>query len=250
MPEPRCLILTRPAAQAAGWLAALQAEQVPVQNLPLIDTPSQPEAAARAREQLAAFDWAFFTSPAAVAAVLGPGFAWPDGLSATCVGPGTAAALRAAGVPSAQLLHPPADAAQFDSEQLWPLLQAAGPWSGRRLLWLSGDGGRDWLQQRLREQGAEVQALPVYRRVIVQHPPAELALQLATPALWLFSSSEALQALHAQQPQADWSALQALATHPRIADTAAGFGLRCTVVAPQPLAVAQAWRLWSGSAAS
>jgi uroporphyrinogen-III synthase len=45
-------------------------------------------------------------------------------------------------------------------------------------------------------------------------------------SVWLFSSSEALAALRVLHPQAHWGAATALATHPRIAQTAreTGFG--------------------------
>ena len=46
----------------------------------------------------------------------------------------------------------------------------------------------------------------------------------APGCVWLFSSSEALRHLAELLPQADWSKATALATHPRIAETAARLG--------------------------
>lgn len=244
------LILTRPAAQAQAWAEQLASLGVPTRSLPLIETRAISDVQSLARERAAASDWVFFTSPAAVAALFDGGWAWPQGLRATCVGPGTAAALRACGVPDTQLLSPPMDAEQFDSEHLWPLLQAATDWRGRRMLWLCGEGGRDWLIQRLREAGCEVELLPIYRRVAPSIAPAELQGLLAASALWLFSSSEAIAHLQQLAPDTRWAGLQALATHPRIAERAAGLGMRCEVISPQAEAVASAWQRWAQGSAS
>ncbi len=247
------LILTRPPLQAQAWAQSLAPLGVATRSLPLIDTLALDGAQAVARTRAEASDWAFFTSPAAVSALFEGGlpWRWPAGLRACCVGPGTAAALQAAGVPAQALLSPPPDAAQFDSEHLWPLLRTAGPWPARRMLWLCGEGGRDWLIQRLREAGADVELLPVYRRVWPAPASELLAEALGLPrALWLFSSSEALTHLQQIAPQIERVRHQALVTHPRIAEKAEALGWRCTVVAPQPPAVATAWQAWRAGAAS
>jgi uroporphyrinogen-III synthase len=46
---------------------------------------------------------------------------------------------------------------------------------------------------------------------------------------WLFSSSQAIANLLTLEPRADWSGARAVATHPRIAESArsAGFGVVC-----------------------
>lgn len=235
------LVLTRPAAQAAEWAERLRQLGVEVRSCPLIDIEPEPAGRAAAWAAWPEVDAAFFSSPAAVAA-MGEG-PWQRLPVAACVGPGTAAALRSAGV--ARVLSPPAQAAQFDSEHLWPLLQGEGPWAGRRWLWLRGEGGRDWLMQRLIDEGARVQPIAVYRRL----PPAlsaqELQAELAAPGLWLFSSSEALTHLAQRCPQGLMGAPPAaLATHPRIAETAARLGLQAALVRPEPQAIAQAWREW------
>lgn len=242
------LTLTRPAAQAQAWAQALASLGVPTRCLPLITTTAIAGVQAKAREQAAASHWVFFTSPAAVTALFDGGWAWPSGASACCVGPGTAAALRDAGVPSERLLSPPPDAEQFDSERLWPLLRDADDWPHRRVLWLCGEGGRDWLIQRLRESGAQVDLLPVYRRGAPALTPAALQEAIAAPGLWLFSSSEAIANLQQLAPATDWSRLHGLATHPRIVERAARLGLHCELVSPQVDAVADAWRNWVAAA--
>jgi uroporphyrinogen-III synthase len=158
-------------------------------------------------------------------------------------GPGTSQALRAFGVLPSLLVAPAADASQFDSEALWALL-APMAWRDQAVLIVRGDGGRDWLADTLRAQGAQVTPLCAYHRVAPRFTPAQrsqLDAAFAEPAahVWLFSSSEAIAALVAASSGAAWSTLRAIATHPRIASTAreAGFG-EVTLARPELEAVA------------
>jgi uroporphyrinogen-III synthase len=245
------LVLTRPAAQVPAWRDALHALGVPVLAWPLIDIgpAAEPDAEARAWQALPGARLAFFASPNAVAAFMAgrpAGAAWPDPCWAACVGPGSAAALLAAGVPAHRVLAPPDDAAQFDSESLWPQLAVAGPWAGARVLLVRGDGGREWLADRWREAGAQVEPWAVYTRRCPT--PSEVERQKlmdwmqARPApLWLLSSSEAVGHWR-QLAGGALPALPVLATHPRIAAAARAAGLQVTEVAPQVAAVAAAWR--------
>lgn len=245
------LVLTRPAAQAGAWIQALAELGVPAVSWPLIAIGPAPEADApgRAWQQLAGTDLAFFASPNAVAALFAarpPGAAWPAHTWAATVGPGSAAALGEAGVPPARILTPAGDASQFDSEALWPLIERHGPWHGRPVLLLRGQGGREWLGDRFAEAGALVQAIGVYSRCAPQPTAAECdqLRQWMAPeagALWLLSSSEAVghwMGLSGGQ----LPALHALATHPRIAQAAMAAGLQVRTVAPDPAAVAAAWQ--------
>jgi len=157
------------------------------------------------------------------------GAAWPAELVAAAPGPGTAQSLRAEGVPAAAIVAPAADAAQLDSESLWQEL-GRRDWRGRRVLVVRGDGGRDWLVERLVEAGATVDAVAAYRRLAPRLAAAarrDLDAALAAPArhAWLFSSSEAIANLESIGGVAIASGSRALATHPRIAARArqAGF---------------------------
>lgn len=253
---PRLLLLTRPRPQAPAWLAKLAALGVPARALPLMEIAPPADGGAAAREAWALLSQArlaMFVSPNAVAGFFAQrpvGASWPAGTLAATVGPGSAQALLEAGVPAAQLLQPPADAASLDSEHLWPLL-AGEDWQGRLALILRGEGGREWLAERLRERGARLQALSVYRRGCPQLDAAEQALlaqALARPEahVWLFSSAEAITHLAAlaerARPDQDWSAVRAIATHPRIAERAQALGLRHVVLArPEAGAVATAF---------
>jgi uroporphyrinogen-III synthase len=111
-----------------------------------------------------------------------------------------------------------------------------------------GDGGRDWLADRLRDRGAEVGFVQAYRRRLPELSAAQrdlLAVALAAPSrhCWLFSSSQAVAHLRELAPQSDWSSSCAFATHPRIAATLrdAGFG-SVWPVRPTLDAVVSAWK--------
>lgn len=230
------LLVTRPAAQANDWVDRLRALQIDAVALPLlgIDGPADPAAVHQAWQGLHRHRAVMFVSPNAVERFFAEGAVpWPVGVWAAGTGPGTQAALLAAGVPAAQVMCPAPDSERFDSEALWPLLQAEGPWSGASLLVVRGEGGRDWLADRMRADGAEVQFVEAYRRsapVLDRAAQSHLQAALSRPAdhIWLLSSSEAarhLPQLVSPQP-VDWSAATAWATHPRIAEAARelGFG--------------------------
>ena len=229
------VLVTRPEAQASGWVQRLRERGFEASALPLIGIapPADPAPVLAAWVRLADYRLAVFVSPNAAEQffALRPGAAaWPAGTLAGSTGPGTSLALRGFGVPAASLVAPASDAPQFDSETLWALL-APMAWRAQGVLIVRGDGGRDWLADTLRAQGALVTPLCAYRRVAPSFTPAQRSLldaALAQPAahVWLFSSSEAIAALVAAAPGAAWSAVRAIATHPRIADKArdAGFG--------------------------
>lgn len=246
--------MTRPAAQAAEWVQALRGLGQEAAALPLLEIGpvADPALVRAAWAALGRCSLVMFVSANAVThffALAGDDAVWPSGPRAACVGPGTAQALRLAGVPGAQVLQPPADGGAFDSEALWALL-AHEEWSGRRVLVVRGEDGRNWFADTLRERGAEVEFITAYRRLPPQPDAAGQALllqALAAPAahLWLFSSSEGVAALGALAPAADWSRSGALATHPRIAQAATrlGFG-RVGGCDPTPAAVAAEAARW------
>jgi uroporphyrinogen-III synthase len=260
------VIVTRPAQDAAAWVVALQAEGWPAHALPLIEIgePKDPETLAALqdwRRHWWQFDAVMFVSAAAVKHFFAGEFVPnPTGQAVRtrfwAPGPGTAQALTKAlaerGVGAQQVDSPPADAAQFDSEALWPVV-ASQMRPGCRVLIVRGQSdapdpsdvgraglvagsGRDWLIQQCVQAGAEVKGGVAY----VRRPPVfseadkRLALAASSPGnVWLLSSSEAVDHLRAIEPAPGWTGACALATHPRIAATAreAGFG---QVVACRP----------------
>ena len=231
---PARVLVTRPAAQAGRWVERLRAAGVAAEALPLIAIVAGEDSAAvsAAWASLPARRLVVFISANAVLhffAARPLDAPWPDGLDAAAPGPGTAEALIEAGVAAAAIVAPADDAPQFDSEALWLRLQARD-WRGASVLFVSGDGGRIWLADRLREGGARVDAVSAYRRVA---PPfagdARRGLERALAdrgALWLFSSAEAIANLEQAAGAGRFAGARAVATHPRIAERAraAGFG--------------------------
>lgn len=237
--HPVRVLVTRPAPDAGHWVDGLQARGIVASALPLIDIAAgvpQSEALARARRDCATpghYRAVMFVSGNAVLHFFATGGQLAPGTRAWSPGPGTARALQAAGVPAAQIDGPPPDAAQFDSEALWPVVRAQIHSGDRVLIVRGGSGaagsGREWLAAQLRQLGATLDFVAAYERRAPQLAPA--ALQRARDAahdgtLWLFSSSEAIANLQLALPGTDWSQARALATHPRIAAAArqAGFG--------------------------
>lgn len=228
------VIVTRPAAQGQAFVQRLRALGVDAVALPLIDIapPVDADAVRRAWATLDRQALVMFVSANAVAHFFDQrpsGMGWPPGTIAGSTGPGTTAALRAAGVDDAAIVDPGPDG-PFDTDTLW-LRIAAWPWAGRQVLVVRGESGRDWLAGRLRAAGAEVGYVAAYRRLAPSFEGdagAVLAAALAAPHAhcWHFSSSEAIERLLERHAGADWPAARALATHPRIAAAARrlGFG--------------------------
>jgi len=236
------LIVTRPQPQAAQWVDALRARGIDAAALPLIgiEPVDEPAALIDAWRGLAGLDLAVFVSPNAVSHFFlrkPAGARWPSALLAATPGPGSAAALRDAGVET--VVEPAADAGQFDSESLWDQL-AGQAWRSKRVLIVRGDGGRDWLADKLRAAGADVLHVQAYRRTLPTLVAAQRALldaACADPAqhLWHFSSSQAIDHLEQLSPGVAWSAAQALASHPRIAERARRLGFGSVRAVPPSL---------------
>jgi len=261
------VLITRPAEQAGDWVARLAGEGIEAAALPLLGIVPVDDAqpVVEAWGSLPRRDLVMFVSANAVAHFFArrpAGVRWPARVFAASPGPGTAAALRAAGVPTAQVVEPAADAPSFDSESLWVELSRRGPWAGRSVLAVRGgreatseegeappgrsarggaEGeGREWLTETLRGEGAHVDAVATYRRGAPRWGVEQQALwqqALAAPRrhVWWFSSSEAIAHLQSittreagpDAAMAPWRESVALATHPRIAEAArrAGFQL-------------------------
>jgi len=228
------ILVTRPVLQAREWVESLRAAGLQAEALPLIgiEPPADAAAVRESWSALAAQSLVVFVSPNAVTQFFGlrPSTVfWPKGVVAASPGPGTTLTLLHHGVPRAQIVEPAADAAQFDSESLWQVLQTQ-EWAARQVLVVRGTSGRDWLAERLRERGATLSFVAAYQRSAPRLSLAEeglLDVALARPDehLWFFSSSEAVTHLKALVPRADWSRSVALATHPRIAESAERLGL-------------------------
>ncbi len=256
--------ITRPASEATAWVEGLRAQGLDAQALPLIAISGLPDLSAvhGAWHGLERYRAAMFVSANAVThffAARPAGRDWPAGTRAWAPGPGTAAALRTAGLAAPAIDTPDPQAAQFDSEALW---QAAGAGirPGDTVLIVRGEDsgadttpgtagtpghGRDWMARRLAEAGAAVDFVVAYRRGVPAWDAAQLVQATtlaAADTAWVFSNSEAIGHLLRLLP-APQAALAgtAVATHPRIAAAArqAGF-TRVVEAAPTLDALARA----------
>ena len=286
------VIVTRPERESRQWVEQLQRAGFAAEALPLIEigpaaSPADLQALKQAWQSLGTYAACLFVSGNAVhyffkqntaPAQVNPAQAaikniaaeaplgLPAGLRFMAPGPGTAAALQAAGVPATQIDGPAADAQQFDSQALW---QAAGgrDWRGSRVLIVRGQSlagphgeatdsaaapGRDWIARQWTTAGATVDFLRVYLRRAPQPGPAQRQLALSASSdgsVWLLSSSEAVHNL-ASFGAIDLRRARALATHPRIAEAARAAGWGVVVESrPQLEDITQALDELIGSAA-
>ncbi len=233
---PWRVIVTRPGREAQAWADALQARGVPCETLPLIDIAalSEPLALASAWQAVPGHLALMFVSANAVRFFMA---ARPAGLPmpscrAWSTGPGTRAALLAAGWSEGLIDSPAEDAPQFDSEALWALVAqrvqaaVASCLSKPSVLIVRGAdaqgqlAGRDWLALQLESAGLQVLQAVAYVRQAPVLTPAQQSLArqaVGDGSAWLFSSSEAAQHLLQACPELPLAQARALATHPRIA---------------------------------
>lgn len=264
LPPAASLLVTRPLREAQVWVRELASLGWPAQALPLIDIAPAlgPEAVAHARAALmacqtspapgfaagdaggsgdppqdlppAALQALMFVSANAVQGLLGQPLDWPRTVRAWATGPGTTRALLEAGVPAACIDAPGAQAAHFDSEALWALVQGRVRPGCPVMIVRGGDAqgqasGRDWLATRLQQAGVPVRTVVTYTRQLPAWTPAQRALArqgAQDGSWWLFSSAEAVRNLTRLLPGQTWALARAACTHPRIAQAAreAGFG--------------------------
>ena len=242
---PWRVIVTRPGREAGAWADALQARGVPCETLPLIEIAAMPEPSALtpAWQAVPGHLAVMFVSANAVRFFMAarPANQPMPSCRAWSTGPGTRAALLAAGWPEALIDSPGEDAPQFDSEALWDLVAhrvqasvASTPSKPSVLIVRGADArgqlaGRDWLAQQLENAGLEVLQAVAYVRQAPVLTPAQQSLArqaVADGSAWLFSSSEAAQHLLLACPDLPLTQARALATHPRIAQRlqASGWG--------------------------
>ena len=238
------VLVTRPAREAQRWVHELRLAGINAFSLPLIDIGPPPEEDAVRQQwaRLDRFDAVMFVSGNAVDrffALRPPSLPdWPSASTrAWAPGFGTRDALVRAGRPLETIDHPDANAQQFDSKSLWAVVGGQLRPGQRLLVVRGGDAGgngsgRDWLANQLVKQGVTVDTVVAYCR----RPPLWTAAQREMAQLaavdgsaWLFSSSEAIGHLRSQLPSQGWSQARAVATHPRIAQSAtdAGFSVVC-----------------------
>ncbi|WP_175994429.1 fused uroporphyrinogen-III synthase HemD/membrane protein HemX [Burkholderia vietnamiensis] len=266
-------VLTRPDGQSAALAAQLADAGCDVLEFPLIDIAplDDPAPLVAAFATLADYALVIFVSPNAIDRALAHyGAIWPNALPVGVVGPGSVAALARHGIaaPAHRVIAPQAGAdggvPRYDSESLFACIEAAfggaQALAGKRVLIVRGDGGREWLAERLREAGAEVTLVAAYRRVVPEPRVGAWervhALLAGAPHAWLVTSSEGVRNLHelarTHLNDAEIDALKharLLAPHPRIEQTARALGFdRITLTGAGDERIVRAFRTMADEA--
>nr|WP_311526592.1 fused uroporphyrinogen-III synthase HemD/membrane protein HemX [uncultured Ralstonia sp.] len=241
---PPVVVVTRPRAQAPMLVAALERHGLRTHQFPLLDiapTPNLDDLRA-ALSDPSRYALVVFVSPNAVQqafAAMPEGFRWPQEVPVAVVGPASAQALATHGVapPAHRVIKPDthADDARQDSEALYARLDVSSL-SGREVLIVRGNGGREWLADQLREAGVSVRTVEAYRRSVpVPDAAAWLALRavLSSRHAWTLTSSEAVRNLdelaRANLSPANLDTLHGapcFASHARIVEQAKSLGFR------------------------
>ena len=211
---------------------------------PLLNIAALPNihALQQAAAQLNRYDLVVFVSPNAVEFGLPTLLAaqpWTQRLTAAAVGLGTAAALHAAGL--APVIVPDQ---HFDSEGLLahPCLQTQQI-SGKNVLIVRGNGGRELLAQSLRERGAHVDCVACYQRTKPCHKAFLSAIkherldgitvfssESLSNLLSLLDKISALPHLEGEQPASDLLTLPLFTPHRRIAECASRLNWRSVIL--------------------
>ncbi len=173
------VLVSRPVEQAPELAAALRAAGAHPEVVPMIriEGPTEASLADAALDSLSGYDGLLFASANAVRAFAARGRAKGRPLDAFagrvfCVGPRTAEAAREAG------LRVEAVPERHDAAGLAAAIVARGSPAGLRFLLPRGEEGGEVLPERLREAGAEVDAVSVYRTVPAAVDAAALCRRL------------------------------------------------------------------------
>ncbi len=201
------LVITRPVGMSAAFAArarALGGDTVIVPGLSLRAAPDAISARAALLAARDAHTW-IFTSPAAVrfAFRLAPDLTIAAPAHVVCVGPGTARALARCGV------HALVPRTSSDSEGLLALPELAAM-RGHRVALICAPNGRDMLAGQLRQRGARVDAIHVYRRAAprLTRRHFEALANASAPLITLLSSGAALAHLADSLPAPLWLRLR------------------------------------------
>ena len=227
------IVITRPARQAAGLareIAALGGRSLVfpvIVILPPIDV-----AALRAVQwSLARYDIAIFVSANAVEYGVGDPAAWPARILTLAPGPGTAAALAAAGIANARV-----PATTMDSEGLLALPELLDV-AGKRIVIFRGDGGRELLRNALEARGATVVQVECYRRAKPQSGAADLIdawrdKRIDAVSLTSGEGLDNLWSILGGEGREHLAATPAFVPHASIAERARELGLRQVIITP------------------
>lgn len=220
------VLLTRPAEESAAVAVLLAEAGIFSSSLPLLDTealPVTPEQQAVFAE-LGRYNAVIVVSkPAARLAVQQLQQPWPA-LTWFSVGAATAQVLADHGLN----VHYPQTGDDSEALLQLPALREAVARPGARVLILRGEGGRELLAERLREQGASVDYLELYRRFLPAYPAGALMQRIQLERLNGLVVSSGQGFLHLQALAGpDWpkvAQLPLFVPSPRVSDMARAAG--------------------------
>ena len=225
----RGILVTRPEGTAAALCELIRSAGGDPVRFPAIDIlpPANPHAVRTllSSANLARQDLVIFVSPTAVSMAFGLGQeAWPETVAVAAVGQGTARALRARGV---QQVLVPAEGADSEALAGLPAMQDL---TGRAVLIVRGEGGREWLGETLRARGATVGYAECYRRALPAADSAPIvarwkAGEIAAMAVTSRDAVDNLLRLFAAMADTVLDT-PVFASHPRIAEHARQRGFR------------------------
>ncbi|CAI8921441.1 Uroporphyrinogen-III synthase [Pseudomonas sp. IT-232MI5] len=226
------LLLTRPAEDCAALAETLAAQGIFSSCLPLLEIAPLPvsEKIRRAITQLPSCSAVIVVSKPAARIALD----LLDGTSALTmpwfsVGAATAQILLDHGLDA----NFPADGDDSEALLQLPRLREAISQPGAQVLILRGEGGRELLAERLRERGASVEYLELYRRDLPAYAPDELPRRIAAERLngLVVSSGQGFE--HLRQMAGDaWPTIAPLplfVPSPRVAELARAAGAQTVV---------------------
>ena len=231
----RRVLVTRAQAQAhdlEARLRALGAVPLAFPTIHIVPPKDGYAALEAALQELATFDWVVFTSVNGVdhvwqrLTVLGLDSSVFSGLRLAAIGPATAAALAARGLPSVVVPK------RFVAEALLEVIPRP---SGKRFLLPRAALARDTLRTGLQHAGAQVVEVPAYDTILPEPSTETLAELDAGVDVLTFTASSTVRNFVAQLGQGRAHSLasraQVAAIGPITAGTARDLGLRVDVVA-------------------
>lgn len=198
MPDP--VVITRPVAQGQALAERVQALNRQAVLFPLLDISALPDddALRTALAQLRRYAMVAFVSPNAIDAVFRIIDSWPPEVALAVVGEGSRQALAGHGVNDANArIFRPKEATRSDSQALLETLDLEAL-SGKEVLLVRGETGRELLADSLRAAGVTVTPVAAYRRSapsLDEVRRKQLRALLAADSTWVITSSEALRYL-------------------------------------------------------
>ncbi|MGQ7816694.1 uroporphyrinogen-III synthase [Metapseudomonas furukawaii] len=229
------LLLTRPAEECAALAATLAEHQVASSSLPLLAIQPLEESPEQRGLVLALDRYCAVVVVSKPAARLGldlldrHGRQPPASLRWFAVGAATGALLEGHGLPASW------PEAGDDSEALLglPAFTEALATAEPRVLIMRGEGGREFLADRLRDQGVAVDYLELYRRCLPEYPSGTLARRIEVEQLngLVVSSGQGLANLLLLAGD-DWAGMARLplfVPSPRVAEQAMAAGAKNVV---------------------